>query len=157
MAATEISIAVQPEDFSLQAETEALRAQSRDIGAIVTFSGLVREQHALDERIDSLYLEHYPGMTEHSLQDIAGQAAARWELAGIRVIHRIGLLLPAEQIVFVGVSSAHRQAAFEAAEFIMDYLKTRAPFWKKCRRGEQEFWVEAKFSDDQAANRWARD
>lgn len=150
-----VKISVQNEDFSLQVEADALRAQSRGIGAVVTFSGLVRD---LSEGADvrGLFLEHYPGMTEKSLQAIAGQAQARWPLLGITIIHRIGKLLAGEQIVFVGVSSAHRGAAFAACEFIMDYLKTQAPFWKKSLDADREHWVEAKASDDAATAKWSR-
>ena len=149
----DITIRVQQADFNLQQESDALRANSHDIGAIVTFSGLVRSQQ--DGRaIQALFLEHYPGMTEKSLRDIAEQAGRRWPLLGVVIIHRIGELKPGEQIVFVGVTSAHRLAAFEACEFMMDYLKTRAPFWKKCLQEGNEHWVESKDSDQTASERW---
>lgn len=146
-------ISVQHADFSLRDEADWLRAKSSNTGALVTFSGLVRDLHE-GEEVKGLYLEHYPGMTEKSLRAIADTAAARWPLQGITIIHRIGELLASEQIVFVGVSSAHRHAAFAACEFIMDYLKTKAPFWKKCLQQDKEYWVEAKASDDSAAERW---
>jgi molybdopterin synthase catalytic subunit len=148
-------ICVQHADFSLQEEADLLRAQCSNTGAIVTFSGLVRDWHE-GEQVKGLYLEHYPGMTEKSLRAIAETAAVRWPLQGITIIHRIGELLASEQIVFVAVSSAHRHAAFSACEFIMDYLKTKAPFWKKCLQPDKEYWVEAKASDDSAAERWQR-
>jgi molybdopterin synthase catalytic subunit len=151
-----IDVRVQREDFSLQAESDALRALSSNTGAVVTFSGLVRDLHE-GVKVRALTLEHYPGMTEKSLQAIAQEAATRWPLQGLIIIHRIGELQATEQIVFVGVSSAHRQAAFSACEFVMDYLKTRAPFWKKCHAADGEYWVDAKDSDDSAAARWQQD
>jgi molybdopterin synthase catalytic subunit len=147
-----ITIRVQQEDFSLEAESLALRAQG-GAGAIVTFTGLVRDLDA-GAPVRGLFLEHYPGMTEHSLSEIATQAAARWPLRGITILHRVGHLAAGEQIVFVGVSGAHRGAAFAACEFIMDYLKTRAPFWKKSLDDSGEHWVEAKQSDTEASRRW---
>lgn len=148
-----LSVLVQQADFNLQIESDKLRALSTNTGAIVIFSGLVRELHE-GKVVQALYLEHYPGMTEKSLVAIAEQAKQRWPLQGVTIIHRIGELLAGEQIVFVGVSSAHRQAAFAACDFIMDFLKTRAPFWKKCREANGEYWVEAKSSDEAAAERW---
>lgn len=148
-----IDVRVQREDFSLQVESDTLRALSSNTGAVVTFSGLVRDLHD-GVKVRALTLEHYPGMTEKSLQTIAQEAATRWPLQGLIIIHRIGELQATEQIVFVGVSSAHRQAAFSACEFVMDYLKTRAPFWKKCHAADGEYWVDAKDSDDSAAARW---
>lgn len=150
-----IRIAVQEQDFSLEAEGRVLQALP-NVGALVSFSGLVREDHE-GQKIDALFLEHYAGMTERSLEAIAREAASRWPLHAITIIHRIGTLRPGEQIVFVGVSSAHRAAAFSACEFLMDYLKTRAPFWKKCLLAGQSFWVEAKDSDTDAAERWRQD
>jgi molybdopterin synthase catalytic subunit len=151
-----IDVRVQREDFSLQAESATLRALSSNTGALVTFSGLVRDLHD-GIAVRALTLEHYPGMTEKSLRAIAEEAAARWPLQGLIIIHRIGQLPATAQIVFVGVSSAHRQAAFSACEFVMDYLKTRAPFWKKCHAADGEYWVDAKQSDDSAAQRWQPD
>ena len=150
-----IHIAVQEEDFSIEAEGRELQSL-QNVGALVTFSGLVREDHE-GQKIDALFLEHYAGMTERSLEAIAREAASRWPLHAVTIIHRIGTLRPGEQIVFVGVSSAHRAAAFSACEFLMDYLKTRAPFWKKCMLAGQSFWVEAKGSDSDAAERWRQD
>ena len=149
----DISVRVQQQDFDLRDETERLRSASLDVGAVVTFSGLVRSQQD-GQAIKALVLEHYPGMTEKSLLKIVEQAGLRWPLSGVTVIHRIGELKPGDQIVFVGVTSAHRLAAFEACEFMMDYLKTRAPFWKKCLQEGSEHWVESKDSDQLASERW---
>ena len=144
-------VRVQRGDFDAGAETRALHVAGA--GAVVTFSGLVRET-AADGRVDAIELEHYAGMTERVLAALEAEARRRWPLLAVTVIHRIGRLAPAEQIVFVGVSAAHRQAAFEAAAFLMDFLKTRAPFWKKEWRDGQGHWVEAKAGDAQAADRW---
>ncbi len=133
---------VQTEDFDINAEIAALTKGRSDIGAVVTFSGLVRDV--------TLTLEHYAGMTERELGKIEAEAQTRWALQACVIIHRIGALKPGDNIVLVITASAHRQDAFEAAEFLMDYLKTRAPFWKR----EGEDWVEAKASDDKAAARW---
>ena len=146
-----IEIRVQEDDFVLQHETDALRHTG--CGALVTFTGLVRDLDNASQ-VHGLLLEHYPGMTEKSLHNIAEQAASRWPLLGITIIHRIGRLMANQQIVFVGVGSAHREAAFAACEFIMDYLKTRAPFWKKSLQENGEFWVQAKDSDTRASKRW---
>lgn len=145
-------ISIQFADFSLKHEAEALRLDN-GIGAIVTFSGLVRDMHG-EQSVTGLFLEHYPGMTEKSLQTIAEEAQARWPLRALTIIHRIGELKAGDQIVFVGVSGAHRGAAFSACEFIMDYLKTRAPFWKKSLNSDGDCWVEAKDSDTTASERW---
>ncbi|AEP30037.1 molybdopterin synthase catalytic subunit MoaE [Brumicola nitratireducens] len=146
-------ISVQEQDFDLALEYTQIRKHSDSDGAIVTFTGLVRE---LTERGNLKYmtLEHYPGMTEKSLMNICEQARERWPIGSIRIIHRIGKLPPDEQIVFVGVSSKHRKAAFAATEFMMDFLKTQAPFWKKELTTEGEFWVDAKSSDKHKANDW---
>ncbi len=120
---------------------------------MVTFVGKVRDMN-LGDKVIGLSLEHYPGMTEKSLSEICDQAQTRWPLLSVRVIHRVGDLKLGDQIVFVGVSSAHRGAAFEACEFIMDFLKTKAPFWKKERTSEQTRWVESRESDNKAAQRW---
>ncbi len=148
-------IAVQQEDFDIGDETRQLRIAT-NIGAICTFSGLVREfqQDGDGAAVDELFLEHYPGMTEKALGDIVDEAFSRWQLVGCRVIHRIGALNPGEQIVFVGTASEHRHNAFESAQFIMDYLKTRAPFWKRQTGPRGSEWVEHRESDDQAASRW---
>lgn len=139
-------INVQTADFDQGALYSQLRASS-SIGAIVTFTGLVREFSGHNE---PLVLEHYPGMTEKSLRAIFDEAKQRWPIDDSVIVHRVGKLNPGEQIVFVGVASAHRAAAFEAAQFLMDQLKTRAPFWKK----EGANWVDAKATDQQAANTW---
>lgn len=149
-----IRVSVQREDFSVGDEYEVL-AQGTASGAIVTFTGKVRDMN-LGDNVVGMSLEHYPGMTERSLEKICDEAESRWMLNGIRVIHRVGDLDAGDQIVFVGVSSAHRGSAFEACEFIMDYLKTKAPFWKKERTTESTRWVESRDSDAQAAERWQK-
>jgi molybdopterin synthase catalytic subunit len=146
-----IFVAVQNADFCLADEYDRLR-QDAHFGAVVTFSGLVRELS--DHTLYSMTLEHYPGMTEQALTDIAALAKQRWQLGSVRIIHRVGTLKPNEQIVFVGIASAHRAAAFNACEFIMDYLKNRAPFWKKEHTSNGDYWVAAKDSDHQALARW---
>ncbi|OAN18408.1 molybdopterin synthase catalytic subunit [Photobacterium jeanii] len=145
-------ISVQEADFSVADEYERL-AQGTSAGAVVTFVGKVRDFNQGDD-VTGLSLEHYPGMTEKSLNDIVDQAKARWPLLDTRVIHRVGDLELGDQIVFVGVTSAHRGAAFQACEFIMDYLKTQAPFWKKERTTEETRWVDARETDTTAADRW---
>lgn len=145
-------ISVQFEDFSVADEYEKL-AQGTEAGAVVTFIGKVRDFNQGDS-VTGLSLEHYPGMTEKALSEIVEQARARWPLLQVRVIHRVGDLDLGDQIVFVGVSSAHRGASFEACEFIMDYLKTRAPFWKKEQTPKENRWVDARESDTSAADRW---
>ena len=153
-------ISIQTEDFDLGREYEELRVIAGDAGAIVTFTGLVREVYLADDAqedaIVSLTLEHYPGMTEKRLQEIAAEANARWRLLATRIIHRVGRLTPREQIVFVGTASAHRQDAFAAAEFIMDFLKSEAPFWKKQETGAGSHWVAARDTDADALERWQR-
>lgn len=148
-----ISVRVQQEDFDLAAEYQRL-AQNKQCGAVVTFTGLVRD--SVEGGLRGLELEHYPGMTEKALTDIVEEAQKRWDLHGVTVIHRVGYLALNEQIVMVAVASGHRQAAFSAASFIMDYLKTQAPFWKKEHTEEGEHWVEAKQSDQQAAEQWSQ-
>ena len=149
-------IRVQTDDFDIQAEIEALRQDRRDIGAIVTFTGTVRDM-AKGEPITSMELEHYPGMTEKELMRISTEAENRWPLHGCRVIHRYGTLAPGDNIVLVVTASRHRQAAFEAAEFLMDFLKSKAPFWKKETTPDGGDWVDAKESDDLALKRWSKD
>lgn len=150
-------IRVQSEDFDIGAETRALAAGKPEIGAIVTFTGLVRRE-AGERAIRSMTLEHYPGMTERELERIEAEAAARWPLQASLVIHRYGRLEPGDNIVLVITASAHRQAAFEAASFLMDYLKTSAPFWKKEELVEgPQRWIEARGADDAAAERWGRE
>jgi molybdopterin synthase catalytic subunit len=140
-----VKISVQREDFDLSLETKNL-SRSEGVGAVASFVGIVRDVR--------MTLEHYPGMTENALRKIAAEAATRWKVMDCTVIHRYGELAPHDQIVLVAVASAHRGDAFAACEFIMDYLKTQAPFWKKEHRPEGAAWVEAKASDDDAAGRW---
>ncbi|CAM3765643.1 Molybdopterin synthase catalytic subunit [Vibrio aerogenes CECT 7868] len=145
-------IRVQQEDFSVGEEYERL-SQDPAAGAVATFVGKVRN-HNLGEPVSGLALEHYPGMTEKVLEDICDQAASKWPLLQICVIHRVGRIRTGEQIVFVGVSSAHRNAAFAACEFIMDILKTKVPFWKKEWADTGDRWLDSRESDHQAAQRW---
>lgn len=148
-----MSIRIQPEDFDFGAEIAALKRSSGDPGATVTFTGIVRG----DGGITSMTLEHYAGMTEREIARHVDEAMARWPLLGVSIVHRIGQLAPGDNIVLVAVAAAHRQAAFEAAQFLMDYLKTRAPFWKcEERRGGSQ-WVEARDADEASASRWRRD
>ncbi|CUS41424.1 Molybdenum cofactor biosynthesis protein MoaE [hydrothermal vent metagenome] len=147
------SITVQTDDFNIADEYQALCGQNTETGAIVFFSGLVRDRN---EGIDvtGLFLEHYPGMTERSLEDIVKQARLRWPILQVRLIHRVGQLDINDQIVFVGVSSVHREAAFDACRFIMDFLKTEAPFWKKETRTDGHHWIESQTKDQEAKTRW---
>ena len=146
-------IAVQTEIFESAAEERKLREGNPHIGAVVTFQGLMRDIND-DEKVRAMTLEHYPGMTEKALEAIVDEAGARWNLEGVRVIHRVGELLPEEPIVMVMVASRHRGEAFRACEFIIDYLKTRAPFWKKEQTTHGERWVEARRSDEEAEAKW---
>ena len=146
-------VRVQPHDFDAGAEIAALRAGNLNVGAVATFIGTVRDLNE-GAGVSAMTLEHYPGMTERALEDICAQARARWNLLDALVIHRHGDLAPGDQIVLVAVTSAHRGEAFAACEFIMDYLKTQAPFWKKERTSHGERWVEARDTDDAAAARW---
>lgn len=148
-----MEVSVQQADFDVGAEIAALSAGDPDAGAVASFVGLVRKDKEAGE-VSAMTLQHYPGMTEQALQEIVTQARARWQLRRVRVIHRVDRLLPGERIVFVGVASAHRHDAFAACEFIMDYLKTRAPFWKKEETAAGGRWVDARESDDRAADRW---
>ena len=152
-AAFEPRVRIQAEDFDIAAEIDRIRQASADIGAVVTFSGLCRDEAGT---LVALELEHYPGMAEAEILRIAQEAGARWPLAGLTAIHRHGRIEPGENIVLVVAASAHRQAAFDAASFLMDYLKSRAPFWKKehLRDGSAGDWVRAKTSDADAADRW---
>ncbi len=148
-------IRVQTEDFDVQAETSSLTRGRDDVGAVVTFTGLVRRGMGA-QAIRSMTLEHYPGMTESELERIEADAQERWPLSASLIVHRHGRLLPGENIVLVITASPHRQAAFEAASFLMDYLKTSAPFWKKEELSSGDSgWVEAKAADDAAADRWS--
>jgi molybdopterin synthase catalytic subunit len=146
-------IRVQTEDFDVSREVADLRAHSPQVGAVVTFIGTVRDLNE-GASVAEMELEHYPGMTEKALQSILDQAKARWDLFDALVIHRVGPLLPKDQIVLVAVTSAHRGEAFAACEFIIDYLKTEAPFWKKEQTPEGARWVDARLSDDAALQKW---
>ncbi|MCO4824547.1 molybdenum cofactor biosynthesis protein MoaE [Amylibacter sp.] len=146
-----MAVRVQSEDFDLGAELEALRAGRTDIGALVSFSGLVRDDTG-DLKV--LELEHYPGMTESALTEIEVEAHKRWELNATLIVHRFGPLKPGEQIMMVAAASPHRKAAFEAADFLMDFLKSRAPFWKKETGVDGAEWVDAKDTDEDALKRW---
>jgi len=148
-------VRVQTDDFDLTAEVARLRANQPKVGAVVTFVGTVRDLNE-GATVAEMELEHYPGMTEAALQDIVEQACTRWPLAGALVIHRVGPLLPQEQIVLVAVSAAHRGEAFAGCEFIIDYLKTAAPFWKKEQTPEGARWVDARSSDDAAMAKWEK-
>jgi molybdopterin synthase catalytic subunit len=147
------SVRIQADDFDVAAEIAALSKGRRDVGAVVTFTGLCRDEGG---RLAALELEHYPGMAEAEMARLAGEAEGRWPLLGLTIIHRYGLIRPGEPIVLVLAASAHRRAAFEAADFLMDYLKTRAPFWKRehLKDGSVGAWVEAKADDDDAMERW---
>lgn len=148
-----ISIRVQTGDFDLTEEVSRLRSDRRDIGALVSFLGTVRDIHG-DETVLSMELEHYPGMTEQVLQEIAEEACRRWEGIDLAVIHRVGKLEPSDQIVLVAAGSRHRGDAFRACEYVIDQLKTRAPFWKKEETPEGSRWVEAKPDDETASRKW---
>jgi len=149
-----MSVRVQREDFDIGAEVRGLTAGRTDIGAIVTFTGTVRSDN-VGSAVAGMTLEHYPGMTEAELACVEADACRRWPLQASLIVHRVGALAPGDNIVLVVTASAHREAAFGAAEFLMDYLKTRAPFWKKERdAGGAERWVEARDADDRAAERW---
>ena len=146
-------ISVQRDEFDVSEEISNQISGTNGVGAIVSFVGVVRGDNDAD-RLVSMTLEHFPGMTERELNQIADDANSRWELLGVTIIHRVGELLPGEPIVLVLAASAHRRTAFEAAEFLMDYLKTKAPFWKEERRVSGTRWVDARNSDEVAAARW---
>ena len=148
-----MAIRVQSAPFDPGAEVNALHAANVGIGAVVGFVGYVRDFNA-GQDVAGMFLEHYPGMTEKALAKIAVEAEQRWPLLRLKILHRVGALEPGEPIVFVGTASAHREAAFEACNFVMDYLKTRAPFWKKEHGSTGASWVEGRASDQQAAQRW---
>ena len=147
------TVRVQEADFDMGEELESLTRGRLDVGALASFVGLVREAND-GAAVSAMTLEHYPGMTEKALEDICAQAHSRWDLIDTLVIHRVGALKPGDRIVLVGVSSAHRGEAFAACEFIMDYLKTRAPFWKREDTPAGSRWVDARASDDTAAQKW---
>lgn len=146
-------IRVQTEDFDLSAEVARLRAGKGGVGAVATFTGTVRDVND-GSGVAEMTLEHYPGMTEKALEDIVARAKARWDVVDALVIHRVGPLKPLDQIVLVAVTSAHRGEAFAACEFIMDYLKTEAPFWKKEQTPQGARWVDARSTDDSALDKW---
>lgn len=148
-----MSVSVQSEDFDVGAEIDVLTRGRHEVGAVATFVGLVRDRND-GTGVHAMTLEHYPGMTERALEDILVEARGRWQIQTARIIHRYGRLEPGERIVFVGVTSPHRGDAFAACEFIMDYLKTRAPFWKREETPDGARWVDARESDDSAAARW---
>jgi molybdopterin synthase catalytic subunit len=148
------TVRLQREAFNVEAEIAALTAGRADVGAVVTFTGLCRGDEN-GEPIAALTLEHYPGMAEAEIARHAAEASARWPVTGLTVIHRYGRIVPGEPIVMVATAASHREAAFAAAEFLMDYLKTRAPFWKQVERAGGQIWVEARAADDAAAARWA--
>lgn len=153
MGAVEPRIVVQHEDFSIAAEMERITGNSRNVGAVVTFSGLCRDEAGT---LAALEIEHYPGMAEAEIGRVATEVLRRWTLTGLTIIHRFGLIKPGENIVLVLAASVHREAAFNAASFLMDYLKNTAPFWKKehLLTGEVRGWVEAKTKDQEAFKRW---
>jgi molybdopterin synthase catalytic subunit len=146
-------VTIQAQDFDLGSELAALRAGDRHVGAEVAFVGTVRD-HNEGQGVTSLELEHYPGMTEKAIEAMVDEAIFRFDIRGVRVIHRVGALQPEDQIVLVAVTSAHRGQAFQACEFLIDYLKTQAPFWKKEHTSEGARWVDARVSDDDAIARW---
>ena len=146
-------VTVQTADFDLGAEVAALRAGDANVGAVAAFIGTVRDRND-GQGVSSMELEHYPGMTERAIEAMIDEAVQRFDIRAARVIHRVGLLQPQDQIMMVAVTSAHRGAAFQACEFLMDYLKTQAPFWKKEQTPEGARWVDARSSDDAAVARW---
>jgi molybdopterin synthase catalytic subunit len=150
-----VPVRIQTEDFDAGAEIAGLRQGNPAIGAIASFIGLVRDANE-GERVSEMTLEHYPGMTEKALEKIVGDAKSRWDISDVMVVHRVGTLRPCDQIVLVIVAGAHRGEAFAACEFVMDYLKTKAPFWKKEQTPAGSRWVDARTSDDAAAERWTR-
>jgi molybdopterin synthase catalytic subunit len=147
------SVSIQTADFNLADEIAALRAGDKRVGAVCSFIGTVRDRND-GNAVSSMELEHYPGMTEKSIEAMMAEAHKRFDIYAARVIHRVGLLQPLEQIVLVAVSSAHRGESFQACEFLMDYLKTQAPFWKKEQTPEGARWVDARVSDDAALAKW---
>ena len=146
-------VSIQTEDFDLSTEVAALRRENRGIGAVCSFTGTVRDRNEGDQ-VSSMELEHYPGMTEKSIETMIDAAHQRFDILGARVVHRVGLLQPLDQIMMVAVVSAHRGQSFQACEFLMDYLKTQVPFWKKEQTPEGARWVDARVADDAALARW---
>jgi molybdopterin synthase catalytic subunit len=155
MASPHVSsrVLITTEDFNLADEVAALRAGDKRVGAVCTFTGTVRDRND-GSSVSSMELEHYPGMTEKAIEAMIDEAMARFNIFGVRVIHRVGLLQPLDQVVMVAVTSAHRGESFQACEFLMDYLKTQAPFWKKEQTPEGARWVDARVSDDAALAKW---
>ena len=155
-----MTVRVQEADFDVGAELEALTRGKKNIGGLATFIGLVRERHVREgyhrDEVEAMTLEHYPGMTENALQDIEAEAHRRWPLEATLIVHRYGRMVAGERIVLVAVGSPHREAAFEACEFLVDWLKTKAPFWKLEETGAGEKWVGAHAGDDKAAARWEK-
>ncbi|WBU31035.1 molybdenum cofactor biosynthesis protein MoaE [Rhodopseudomonas palustris] len=151
-----VTIRIQEADFDVAAETAAMTRGRTDIGAVVSFMGLCRGVEG-DDTVAALTLEHYPGMAEEEIQRHADEAIERWPITALTIIHRVGRLVPGDNIVLVLAASAHRQAAFAAAEFLMDYLKANAPFWKREERSDGSRWVEAHSRDDAALARWSKD
>ena len=147
------TVAIQTQDFDVSREVAALRSGKADVGAVCVFVGTVRDRNDGDD-VSTLELEHYPGMTEKSIERMINEAQQRFEMISAKVIHRVGILNPLDQIVLVAVTSAHRGQCFQACEFLMDYLKTQAPFWKKETGPNGSHWVDARASDDQALARW---
>ena len=146
-------VSIQTEDFNLSQEVDQLRAGDKRIGAVCTFTGTVRDRND-GLSVNSMELEHYPGMTEKAIEAMIDEAVVRFDIFGARVVHRIGVLQPLDQVVMVAVTSAHRGTSFQACEFLMDYLKTQAPFWKKEQTPEGARWVDARVSDDAALAKW---
>jgi molybdopterin synthase catalytic subunit len=147
-------VSIQSEDFDLGAEVRALHAQDHGVGAVASFVGTVRDRNGPETGISQMELEHYPGMTERAIEAMIDAALLRFDIRAARVVHRVGVLQPGEQIVLVAVASAHRGMAFQACEFLMDYLKTQAPFWKKESTPDGARWVDARVADDAALARW---
>ncbi len=147
-------VSIQAQDFDLTAEVNALRAADGGVGAVATFTGTVRDRSGDGPTVSAMELEHYPGMTEAAIEAMIDEALVRFDIRGARVVHRVGVLQPLEQIVLVAVTSAHRGQAFQACEFLMDYLKTQAPFWKKETTPQGAHWVDARVADDAALARW---
>ena len=146
-------VSIQTGDFNLSAEVDALRLDDKRVGAVCTFTGTVRDRND-GLNVSSMQLEHYPGMTEKAIEAMIDDAVKRFDIFGARVVHRIGLLQPLDQVVLVAVTSAHRGESFKACEFLMDYLKTQAPFWKKEQTPEGARWVDARVTDDTALAKW---
>jgi molybdopterin synthase catalytic subunit len=151
-----VRVSIQAEDFDLAKEVESLRRDDKRVGAVCTFTGTVRDRND-GQTVSSMELEHYPGMTEKAIEAMIDEAMKRFDIFGARVVHRVGLLQPLDHVVMVAVTSAHRGESFRACEFLMDYLKTQAPFWKKEETPEGARWVDARVSDDAALAKWGID